>query len=84
MIVPTEIKHPLAVLSQGEDSETFSVWWEQFDGKVVFFDCIPENYPVYTLGFFESKEEAIQRLKEMTGNEGWIIVGGEIQATWSG
>ena len=77
MIEPTEIKHPFAVLIEDCVEETFSIWWEQSDGTIAFFDHIPENYPAYTLGLFKSKEEAIKRLREMTEKEGWILAGGE-------
>ena len=77
-IEPTEIKHPFVVLTTDEESETFSVWWKQSDGSIAFFDYIPENYPAFTVGLFKNGKEALNRLKEMTDNESWFIIGGEM------
>jgi len=78
MIEPTEIKHPFALLVHGcSEAGAFSVWWEQSDGTIAFFDYIPENYPMFTLGTLKDREEALKRLGQMTEKEGWVLVDGE-------
>lgn len=71
MIKYTELKKPFALLTQ-EDSNSFSVWWEDEDGTIAVFDNCTLNYPRFTIGSFENKAEAIERIEEMAEN-GWTL-----------
>lgn len=68
-----EIKHPLVHLYTS-DTGASTVWWEDVDGDIYYWDDLPANYPRWTIGNFDSREEAVKRLKEMTSKEGWEIV----------
>ena len=62
-----EIKHPYAVLTNGDK---VSIWFME-DGKIHFWDDVPGNFPQWTKGTFDSREEAETVLTEML-TEGWI------------
>lgn len=67
----TEIKHPVLVAFRDGNH---TVWWADKDDDICFFDNIEGNYPQYTVGSFDNKEEAKQRAKEMEEHEGWEII----------
>lgn len=63
------IKYPLAHLENGDSR---IVVFE--DGETIyFFDDLTENSPRWNFGTYDSRKEAIDRVKEMVNNEGWEL-----------
>jgi len=67
----TEIKHPFAYLTNGNESRT--VWFQVEPDKIVAWDDIPVNWPRWSLSV-HTRKEAIKRIREMAAEEGWELV----------
>ena len=68
-----EIKHPFAHLAKDDSTVVFF----DFDGQdahnpIASWDDIPMNYPRWSLAT-HTKDEAIQRVKDMVEDEGWEL-----------
>jgi hypothetical protein len=72
IIIPEYLDSKMAtvILTKG----TAITWWFVLhSGQVLIIDYIPENWPQLLIATFNSRKEAIERLIEMTSNEGWTI-----------
>ena len=56
-----------------EQGDALSVSYWGTDGKITYFDYIPENYPRFEAGTWDSTKEFIKRTTEMVEKEGWEI-----------
>lgn len=68
-----ELKHPLFYACK---EFSMTVWWEDENDNVCFFDYLPDNYPSFSMGSFDSRKEAKERAVEME-NEGWEVLDNE-------
>ena len=70
-----EIKHPLFYAIKGD---AMTIWWIDNEEDVCYFEHIPENYPAFTLGSFDSIEDARDMASQMKG-EGWEVIDNEVK-----
>ena len=68
----TEIKTPFAFLVKADSGST-TVWFQVEENTIASWDDLRMNYPRWILSI-HTHEEAIQRITEMTENEGWELV----------
>lgn len=68
-----EIKHPIFHAIKGE---AFTVWFWGYGESpyICYFDNLPENYPRWIIGKFETEDEARSRAWNMIKNEGWELI----------
>ena len=72
MVIPyEEIKHPLVYMVKDDG---YIIWWDDGKNNINYFDDLPCNYPRWTIGSFDSVDEALERFKKMTTDEGWTVV----------
>lgn len=65
------IKYPVLLMRQG-DAFTITYWSGGDDNKLLWFDYLPENYPSFEAGEWESIDEMLKRTAEME-EEGWEV-----------
>lgn len=67
-------KDAIFKLSNGD----YYSWWFVHKDDYFVVDYLPCNYPELEVGcFFDTKEEALERLKDMTDSEGWEFISGK-------